>query len=90
MSAKISLEILQETYTKIQKTMNELELLGDYIKNANSKLPEWTDKKSEEFRELMDKVANLTVEPNQSLGVSVNAMKKMEIAIEKYNNIRLI
>ena len=89
MKIKTSAEIIQKTYSDIQRTIKDLEMLGEFIKKANSKLPEWTDKKAEEFRETMERIAILTVQPNETLRASISAMKKMEVAIDKYNHIRL-
>ena len=87
---KISSEkIIRKTSSDIKQIIKELEILGEDIRSANAKLPEWTDKKSEEFKEIMDKIAKLTVQPNQDLTVSVNAMKKMEKAIRDYERVRL-
>ena len=77
---KISSEkIIRKTSSDIKQIIKELEILGEDIRSANAKLPEWTDKKSEEFKEIMDKIAKLTVQPNQDLTVSVNAMKKIPV-----------
>lgn len=86
MRIRTSLEVIQNTVSDIKKIIKELEKLGEYIKSVNSELPEWSDKKSEEFKMIMDKIGKLTVQPNQTLLQAVKAMEKMELAIQKYIN----
>ncbi len=79
-------EVIRTTVSDIKKIIKELEKLGEEIKSVNSKLPEWSDKKSEEFKMIMDKIGKLTVQPNQTLLQTVKAMEKMELAIQIYIN----
>lgn len=88
MAVKASPETIRTMKQDLVKTTRDLEKISGGIKSVLRRMPEWDDAQSQEFRMLMQRIAQLTAEPSETLRASAPKLEKLAEALDEYGRIK--
>lgn len=87
MAVKASPEAVREMKRDINKMVQDIERISASIKSAVSAITDWEDSRSAEFKSLMQRVAQLTEKPTETLRAAMPKLEKLAEALDQYNKV---
>ena len=88
MAVKASSEVIRGMKQDLVKTVRELEQLSSGIQTVLNRSPQWDDEQSQQFRMVMQRIAQLTAEPTQTLNAALPKLERLACALDEYGKIR--
>ena len=87
MAVKASPEAVREMKRDINKMVQDIERISASIKTAVSAITDWEDSRSAEFKSLMQRVAQLTEKPTETLRAAMPKLERLAEALDQYNKV---
>ncbi len=87
MAVKASPEAVREMKRDINKMVQDIERISASIKSAVSAITDWEDSRSAEFKSLMQRVAQLTEKPTETLRAAMPKLERLAEALDQYNKV---
>ena len=88
MAVKASADTIRAMEEQLKRSIREIEEISRSIKSALSLTQNWNDSQSQSFNELMQKIADLSEEPLQTLEDAIPQMENLARALDDYNGVR--
>ena len=88
MAIKASSHAIREMEKNLSDTIRDLERISNGIKGILHATSDWDDRQSQEFRTLMKRISELTIQPVEQLKSSIPKMEKLAQSLDEYGKIR--
>ncbi len=88
MGMQASSQSIREMEKNLEATIRDLDQIAGGIKKVLNATQGWEDQQSREFREVMEKIGRLTIQPVDQLKTTIPRMEKLAQSVDEYTRIR--
>lgn len=88
MGMQASSQSIREMEKSLEATIRDLDQIARGIKKVLNATQGWEDQQSREFREVMAKIGQLTIQPVDQLKTTIPRMEKLAQSVDEYTRIR--
>ena len=83
-----SAEVIRQMKSDMNKTISELDMIVEKLRNIHGASSGWNDAQGEQFRGLMHKIAQCVNHPKHSLESALPKLEKLAQSLDQYGGIR--
>ena len=88
MGIQASSQSIREMEKNLNDIIRDMEQIAEGIKNVLNATKDWDDQQSREFKDVMDKIGKLTMQPVDQLTAAIPRLEQLAQYIDEYNRIR--
>lgn len=88
MGIQASSQSIREMEKNLNDTIRDMEQIAAGIKNVLNATKDWNDQQSREFRNVMDKIGKLTMQPVDQLNAAIPRLEQLAQYVDEYSRIR--
>ena len=88
MGIQASSQSIREMEKNLNDTIRDMEQIAAGIKNVLNATKDWNDQQSREFRNVMDKIGKLTIQPVDQLNAGIPRLEQLAQYVDEYSRIR--
>lgn len=89
MAIQASSEAIRDMAKSMRGTVSDIEHISTGIKSGFSNLGSWDDEKSEEFKAIMLRIAELVEQPKDTLEDAAPRLEKLARILDEYSGVKL-
>jgi len=84
---KASSEVVRQLAKDLRTTISNLQNISNQVKSAGN-VGDWNDSQGEQFKSVVNKIANLTKSPIQTLETAIPRLNKIAETLDKYSSVK--
>lgn len=84
---KASSEVVRQLAKDLRTTISNLQNISSQVKSAGN-VGDWNDSQGEQFKSVVNKIANLTKSPIQTLETAIPRLNKIAETLDKYSSVK--
>ena len=88
MGIQASSQSIREIEKNLNDTIRDMEQIAAGIKNVLNATKDWDDQQSREFKDVMDKIGKLTMQPVDQLNEAIPRLEQLAQYVDEYSRIR--
>lgn len=88
MGIQASSQSIREMEKNLNDTIRDMEQIAAGIKNVLNATKDWDDQQSREFKDVMDKIGKLTMQPVDQLNEAIPRLEQLAQYVDEYSRIR--
>ena len=88
MGIQASSQSIREMEKNLNDIIRDMEQIAEGIKNVLNATKDWDDQQSREFKDVMDKIGKLTMQPVDQLNAAIPRLEQLAQYIDEDNRIR--
>ena len=88
MGIQASSQSIREMEKNLNDTIRDMEQIAAGIKNVLNATKDWDDQQSREFKDVMDKIGKLTMQPVDQLNEAIPRLEQLAQYVDEYSIIR--
>jgi prefoldin subunit 5 len=88
MAISSSSEVIREMIKVLQQAINEINASQENLKTTANSVTNWNDAQGQQYRMLMQKIAQLTDYPKTTLNEAIPKLTSLMQALETYEKIK--
>ena len=88
MGIQASSQSIREMEKNLNDIIRDMEQIAEGIKNVLNATKDWDDQQSREFKDVMDKIGKLTMQPVDQLNAAIPRLEQLAQYIDEYSRIR--
>ena len=88
MGIQASSQSIREIEKNLNDTIRDMEQIAAGIKNVLNATKDWDDQQSREFKDVMDKIGKLTMQPVDQLNEAIPRLEQLAQYVDENSRIR--